>query len=263
MVRRLTRCSADTVRPVTGAAQLFTSAALAAGYAHDRPPVHAHLMARVPRHVIGPARTALDVGCGAGASTVALRDLAARRIGIDPAPAMVGAARATGDEAAYLVARAEALPLAAGTVDLIGAAGALNFADLGAFVAEADRVLGPDGAAVVSDYGFGVPAAAPDWPQWFAGEWPRPAAAPVTAESFGGGPFAAVVDDAFAVTLPMTRAAYVAYALTDTRVAHAEAGGTARAEVAQWCEASLPRWEGDAAVTFAATLLVLRRVSRT
>ncbi len=224
------------MRTVTGAAQLFTSAALAAGYAHDRPPVHAHLMARVPRDpaVIGPAQVALDVGCGAGASTVALADLASRRIGIDPAPAMIAAARAADDDATYMVAAAEAVPVVTGGVDLIGAAGALNFADLDRFGVEADRVLSPHGAVVVSDYGFGVPAVAPDWPERFAGEWARPAASPVTGASFAGGPFGVVVDDAFAVTLPMTRAAYAAYALTDTRVAHAEAGGTARSEVARW-----------------------------
>ena len=72
-----------------------------------------------------------------------------------------------------------------------------------------------------------------------------------------------VVDDAFTVTLRMTRTAYLAYALTDTRVAHAEAAGTARGELARWCDASLAAWDGPAEVTFAATLLVLRRVSRT
>jgi hypothetical protein len=53
----------------------------------------------------------------------------------------------------------------------------------------------------------------------------------------------------------MTRAAYLPYAATDTRVAP----GTAAATVARWCEDTLAAWSGDTAVTFPATLLVLRR----
>ena len=64
----------STVAPVT-AADLFDDAAMAAGYATDRPPVHPHLVDRLRAswNPAAPVRVAVDVGCGAGASTAALR----------------------------------------------------------------------------------------------------------------------------------------------------------------------------------------------
>ena len=80
----------------------------------------------------------------------------------------------------FAVAAAERLPCADASVDLLTAAGSLNYADLDAFVGEADRVLRTGGAIAVSNYSFGrptAPAAAPDWPERFAGAVPTPGVA--------------------------------------------------------------------------------------
>jgi SAM-dependent methyltransferase len=244
------------------AAELFDDDAMAEGYAHDRPPVHPHLMARL-RDGPGrpaPTRTALDVGCGAGASTVALGAFATRVIGIDPSAPMVAAARRSVTTASFAAAAAEALPVAAGSIGLIGAAGSLNYAALGPFLAEADRVLADRGSIAVSDHGLGTPDLAPEWPEAFAARWPRPASAPVTASSFGSGPFRVVVDDRFAVTLSMTLGAYLAYVMTETSVVQAVGRGTPVADVRAWCRAALPpEFTGGLPVTFACSLLVLAR----
>lgn len=246
------------------AADLFDDATMAAGYASDRPPVHPHLMARL---AAGPgwdgrAGRALDLGCGAGASTAALVGLAERVVGIDPFAPMIDAARRTVGGAAFAVAGAEAVPIATGSVDLLAAAGSLNFADLDACIREADRLLAPGGVVAISNYGLGRPdgPGPTGWTDEFAARWPRPPARPVTAATFAGGPFRVVVDDEFAVGLPMTLAAYVAYLMTETGVAAAVAAGASPDTIRRACVDRLaPGWDAVRPVVFACSLLVLTR----
>src|ERR1051325_4287319 len=91
----------------------FAASVMAAGYARFRPPLHGLILERVARRVDLSAGIALDVGCGAGLSTAALNPIAARRIGIDPAEAMLRHARGIDPDANWIVGRAEALPLRA------------------------------------------------------------------------------------------------------------------------------------------------------
>jgi SAM-dependent methyltransferase len=243
--------------------ELFDGPAMAAGYATDRPPVHPHLVDRLQGSAAwpGPVPRAVDVGCGAGASTAALAGLAEMTLGVDPSVAMAAAARRTVAGSTFVVAGAEALPCAAGSVDLLAAAGALNFADLAAFARDADRVLTDCGVIVVSDYSFGRPVAggAVDFPERFATRWPRPRAARVDAGSFASTPFRIASDDRFVVTLPMTYDGYLAYAMTDTGVADAVAGGVPADEIRSWCAVALAGFGAERPVAFDATLLVVTR----
>ena len=209
-----------------------------------------------------PSGTALDVGCGAGASTAAACWL--RRPGDRHRSVRAdGGSRASRSAGGAVRGRVgEGLPVAADSVGLIGAAGSLNYAALGPFLAEADRVLGTGGSIAISNYAFGTPEAeaAPGWPETFVTRWPRPASAPVTASSFASGPFRVVVDDRFTVTLTMTLDAYLAYLMTETSVARAVAGGTPVADIRAWCRATLaPGFTAARPITFACSLLVLQR----
>jgi len=248
-----------------GAGDLFDDAAMAVGYAYDRPPVHPHLMTRLAGTDAwgGQVEVAVDVGCGAGASTAALISLARRVTGLDPYVSMIRAARAAVRGATFVVAGAEALPCASGSVDLLAAAGALNYVDLDAFARDADRVLGPDGMIVVSDYGFGRPEGdgfSDDWPERFVRRCPRPASTRIDAASFAGTPFRVVVDERFAVSIPLAPAAYLAYVMADTAVAQAVAGGTPPDEIRAWCAAALlDGFRAELPVTFECALVVLTR----
>jgi len=249
------------------AADLFDDAGMAAGYATDRPPVHPHLVDRLRTawSPAAPVRIAVDVGCGAGASTAALRGWAGVVVGIDPFAPMIRAARTAVAGPVFAVAAAERLPCAGASVDLLTAAGSLNYADLDAFVGEADRVLRPGGAIAVSNYAFGRPETAgvtPDWPERFAAEFPRPASRRVDAASFAAGPFRPAVDEQFTVSLPMRRDAYLAYVMTDTGVARAVADGADPSSARAWCAdalAAVP--DREMRVAFDCTLLVLVRSS--
>jgi len=249
---------------VIDAGRLFDSERIAAGYASARPAVHrqlvTHLAAHLDRH--WPVAVALDVGCGAGGSTAALAPLARRRLGIDPFLVMVAAARsaAAGAEL-FSVGTAEQLPVRDGSIDLIGAAGSLNFADLDAFAVEAARVAAPEGLLVVTDYRLGIPAGATAWAEEFPRRWPRPPARAVSAASFAGTPWSVVMDDTVDVRLAMSLTRYVDYLVTDTGVESAvRSGETTEVEVRAACAAALgDTFRGEVLVTFPASVIALRR----
>jgi SAM-dependent methyltransferase len=94
-----------------------------------------------------PGRRTLDVGCGEGRVT---RDLRARgydTVGLDPSPTLIEAARADDPDGEYLLGRAETLPFADASFELVVAYNSLmDVEDMPSAVAEIGRVLGPHGA---------------------------------------------------------------------------------------------------------------------
>ena len=99
----------------------------------------------------------LDVGCGTG---YLLRQLDARcpdaleLTGVDPAPAMIAAARAAaaGDRLQWLEGTAEELPFPDGAFDLVVSTTSFDhWADQPAGLGECARVLAPGGWLVLTD----------------------------------------------------------------------------------------------------------------
>ncbi|WP_433221914.1 class I SAM-dependent methyltransferase [Dactylosporangium sp. CS-047395] len=223
----------------------YDSARLAAAYAFDRPPVH-HRLLRSAR-LGGRARRALDVGCGAGLSTAALAPLAEQVVGLEPVPAMLAHRRTVAPAAGFVVGTAERLPFGAGTFDLVTAAGALNYTDLPAALAEIARVLVPGGRLVLYDFSEGRRSAAGDaLPGWFAAfeqrfPWPpgwRPLD-PRTLPLTGSGLW---LEDCAEVELPLpvSLQVYLRHVLGGLNVDAAVARGACTAEQARdWCRATL------------------------
>lgn len=109
------------------------------------------------RHL--PERTplpALDLGCGTGRFTVALADwLKARVIGIEPSRGMMGVAMSDSahPKVAYLLGRAEDIPLGADTCDFAWLSTVVHhFSDLPRAAAELRRVVRPDGAVLIRSW---------------------------------------------------------------------------------------------------------------
>ena len=241
---------------------LYGSNAMTAGYAAYRPPLHALILERARPHLrpAGKAPRALDVGCGAGLSTRALRSLAEQCVGIEPVEAMLGAAAATAPGCAFAAARAEAIPLRDRSIDLITAAGSLNYVDLGRFFAEAARVLVPDGAVLVYDFSPGREFRdSPALRQWFAAfvaryPWPADGAAELDPERLGKlrHGFDLRGAEEFEIGIPLARRFYLEYMMTETNVASAVRNGRAEASIREWCAETLAdAWpDGEREVLF-------------
>ncbi|MBV9281791.1 MAG: methyltransferase domain-containing protein [Chloroflexi bacterium] len=100
-----------------------------------------------------PIPRALDVACGTGLSTVALKPLAGEIVGADVSEEMIRLAP-TDPRISYVVAPAEDLPFPDAHFDLVTLCAALHWLDAGAFFREARRVLRPGGHLVIYDNHF-------------------------------------------------------------------------------------------------------------
>lgn len=226
---------------------IYESLRMAAGYAFSRPPVHPHIVRRVheDRRIDQPVRRALDVGCGAGLSTAALDPLADTVVGLEPVPTMLAHRRAVAPRAAFVVGQAERLPFAAGSFDLVTAAGSLNYVDLGLFLPDLARVLTPNGVMVVYDFSAGRRLRGSGrldaWYAAFEQRYPpKPGyAMDVRALAYGASGLQMDAYAEFEVAVPMTLGSYLSYAMSETGVEMAVSRGVREAEIRTWCESTL------------------------
>jgi SAM-dependent methyltransferase len=225
----------------------FDANHMVAGYANSRPAVHAHSICRLRDWLglNGPVDTALDVGCGAGLSTLALTRDAKRLIGLDPSTAMVGRARMVVPAACFTAAAAESLPVGDGTIDLMTAAGSLNWVDLTRFFPEVRRVLKVSGALAIYDFSAGREQRGDDrlehWYDEFKRRYPSPPSQTIVPNAL---PLAShglrlEHDESFTVGLVLDPAFYLEYVLTETNVASAVRAGVPPGEIREWCSRTL------------------------
>lgn len=228
-------------------------AALAAGYATARPAVHPLVMERVRRRIAAVDR-AVDVGCGAGLSTRPLVGMARHAIGMEPAEPMLAWAREVAPGADFVVGGAESLPFAGESVDLITAAGSLNYADPEPFFGEARRVLRPGGVVVVYDFSTGRSLReSPQLDEWFERfveryPWPPNEARTINPDVLREVAAGFVVSsEDFEVGVRLEFDSYVEYVMTETNVAFAIRKGAVREDVRAWCVDTLGPVFGGAA----------------
>ena len=229
---------------------------MAAGYATSRPPVHPRVMEQVHDQLgrPGPFQRALDVGCGAGVSTKALAGFAKHCIGLEPAEAMLKWVSTVAPSADFVVGTAEDIPLRSRAVDLITAAGSLNYANLDLFFPEAARVLMPHGMLVVYDFSpgrsFRNATSLDEWFSIFYSRYPppaneaRPLSPDILAELNTG--FRWHTHRQFEIGITLAPDFYLDYVMTETNVASAVRGGVPHAEIRSWCARTLaPIWNGS------------------
>jgi SAM-dependent methyltransferase len=251
--------------------QLFQHARVAAGYISARPFLHPEVFERV-RGLIGPflpLRRALDVGCGTGMSSVALRGLAQDVVGIDASLHMLRLATKA-DRLRYAASSAEALPFLPGSFDLIAACGSMEWVDRLRFLPRAAELLRSGGWLVPLDFGdTGRSADVPDLERWyetaFLRAYPRPPARDpmVTGEEAVSCGLSDPVNHTFVMPCSLTAQRYAEFLMTESNVIAAVEYGTQTADrVRGWLQAELaPLFGGKSReVLFGGYVQVLRKL---
>ena len=255
-----------------GTARLFQHQRVAEGYASARPYLHPEIFALVGEQlgVQGRLGRALDVGCGTGLSSRALRAVARRVVGADASLEMLRSARKE-PGVSYAAATGEALPFRDGAFDLIVACGSIDWIDRTRFLPRAAAILAAGGFLVALD--FGDSCRAPELPglerwhhQVFRRRFPRPPAADpmiTDAEASANG-FTPPATRSYASSWPFDAAEYAAFLMTESSVIAAVEYGSERAtHVGAWLGAELFALFGDGThrVEFTGYVQALRKVS--
>jgi SAM-dependent methyltransferase len=191
-------------------------------------------------------RQVLDVGCGAGHSTVAFSAVADHVTGMDVAPEMLQRAEAS-SRVSYRLGRAEALEFADAQFDLVTVASALHWFDQPRFYAECRRVLAPEGWLLVyNDHFTSHAPAVPEVKSWmrsaFARRYPVPRRGMRDIDEVAAvaGGFQVVRRGSFEHLVSFARQEFIAYLLTRSNtLAAVERGRETADSAAQWMDAEL------------------------
>lgn len=168
----------------------FVYRSVAERYAKYRPYFHPLVIEKIKTHlnIQKPIGFALDVGCGSGQSTVALKEIAQFVIGIDVSAEMLDFAEGN-SRIQYVQALAEEIAIKDEAADLITTSLAYHWFNQKRFFAEARRVLKNRAWLIISNNGFrGQMKKIPEFEQWviqvYEKHYPTPSrnAVPMTHE---------------------------------------------------------------------------------
>ncbi len=151
----------------------FSPKSAAERYTKGRPYFHPLIIGRIKEFLslAEPLSSALDVGCGTGLSTIALKEIAENVVGVDASAEMIALAPRE-NEIKYFVAPAENLPFEENEFDIITLSQVFHWLDKDKFLAEANRVLRPNGWLVAYDnYFSGQMTENTEFHRWYKEEY--------------------------------------------------------------------------------------------
>ncbi len=135
----------------------FSHTTAAERYARSRPYFHPLVIEKIKQQLelYEPVADVLDVACGTGQSSQALRAFAHHIVGVDISRGMLAFARSNSDgEVTFANASAESLPLQDASFDLVTVALAFHWFNRAKFLHEAHRVLRRNRWLVIYNNGF-------------------------------------------------------------------------------------------------------------
>lgn len=129
---------------------------IAEGYANDRPWLHKQVIEKLwdKYDIIDKCEMGLDIGCGAGLSTKALKLICNNVLGTDISPEMIMVSKIFCSQEGYsfLTCMAEELTVEANTFDIVTAAGVMNWVDESALLPNLYKSLKEKGLVLIYDF---------------------------------------------------------------------------------------------------------------
>jgi SAM-dependent methyltransferase len=162
----------------------FSSKSAAERYPKGRPYFHPNVVNRIINFLSlnEPLSRAIDVGCGTGLSTIALKEIAREVVGVDASIEMIALAERD-PRIEYFVAGGEQLPFRDAGFDLMTLSQAFHWLDREKFLEEASRVLRASGWLTVYDnYFLGQMEESAAFHEWFRENYPKRFPAPARAK---------------------------------------------------------------------------------
>lgn len=232
----------------------FSSKSAAERYTAGRPRFHPLVVEQIRTFLSQdlPVTRAIDVGCGTGLSTVALKKIAKEVVGVDMSLEMIALAE-KGERIEYLVADGVRLPLIEARFDLMTLSSAFHWLDRREFLKEAGRVLRSPGWLIVYDnYFSGQMEEEPAFQTWYREShlkrYPPPprAALSFTEEDSGNEGFHLAGREQYQNRISFSIAGLIDYLTTHSNViAAVECGGEEIEEVRLWLAEQLEPLFGD------------------
>lgn len=251
----------------------FAPRTAAERYAKGRPYFHPRVVGRVRERLCLQERLplGLDVGCGTGLSSVALKELAGRVVGADVSADMIAFAPKDAG-VIFLLAEAERLPFGGDSFDIVSVCQALHWLDRRKFLAEARRVLRAGGWLVVYDnFMTGRMAEREEFRTWFKetyiARFPSPRRSWVLFDAEGAETEGFILrrEERFENAIAFTPETLIDYLTTHSNViAAVEGSGGDIGEVRTWLAKEIePFFDaiGEAHLIFDAAFWCLRRAA--
>lgn len=223
---------------------------IAEGY-KDRPFLHKQVIERFRREVTNQEfARGLDAGCGAGLSSRALKRICRHVTGADLSDEMVKAAREMCEDREgydFIVSRAEEIPAVEGGYDIVSAAGAAPWIEMGAFLGNLRKIMCEEGYVLIYDFGIsdrmkGNGSYTEWWHEAYLKEFPRPFRNEHvwTAEDVRPYGFSMLWQEQYEMEYEFDKDSFVRFMMLQSNVnAKIEGEGRDAEEVKKWLEQSL------------------------
>lgn len=225
---------------------LFDYKRIAEGYAKDRPFLHGHVMEALKEklNLSGNLENGLDIGCGAGLSTKALRMICSHVTGTDISPEMVQAAAALYNDASYhfVQSKAEEFEAEPESFDIVTAAGVINWIDETKFLPLLHTLLKKNGILLIYDFWItgemeGIPGYTSWWNEEYLVHFPKPKRKENiwTADDVSPYRFCILERENYKTAYPMNKEQFIRFMLLQSNViARVEENGCSLDEVREW-----------------------------
>lgn len=231
----------------------FDAKRIAQGY-KNRPFLHKQVIEQF-QNDIGRQQFAsgLDIGCGAGLSTKALRAICTNVIGTDISSEMINVAKEVCEQdenTTYLVSSAEDLKMSAVNnrkVDIVTAAGAIQWIDRDTFLSNMHEIVKDNGYLLIYDFAIsdimsGNPAYTGWWHDQYLVAFPRPYRDESVWKSEDVAPYGFCMIDQIDLKMehPFDLASFIEFMMIQSNVnARIESGERREGDVRQWFQKTL------------------------